>query len=81
MGFVLGEFPRFTNGVSGKGLSGWWNDASYDQTNDWRYSRKNSENNNNERNWGTSRASGGYDDRLPNQPTDGGGSNSGNGLN
>lgn len=75
------RIPQVYNGVSGKGLSGWWNDAAYDQTNDWRYSRKNSENNNNERNWGTSRASGGYDDRIPNQPTDGGGSNAGTGLN
>lgn len=75
------RIPQYYNGVSGKGFSGWWNDAAFSQVNDWRYERKNSENNNNERNWGTGNAPGGNDDRIPSQPTDGGGTNEGNGLN
>jgi len=75
------RIPQVYNGVSGKGLSGFWHDTAYSQTSDWRYSRRNSENNNNERNWGTNSASRGHGERIPRQPTDGGGSNEGNGLN
>ncbi len=75
------RIPQVYNGVSGKGLSGFWHDTAYVQTSDWRYSRRNSENNNNERNWGTNASSRGHGDRIPRQPTDGGGSNQGTGLN
>jgi len=67
------RIPQYYNGVSGKGLSGWWNDSGFKEMNDWRYDRWNSESNNNEQNWGGGR-SGNYDDtRMPDQPTDDGG--------
>jgi len=67
------RIPQYYNGVSGKGLSGWWNDSGFKEMNDWRYDRWNSESNNNEPNWGGGQ-SGSYDDtRMPDQPTDDGG--------
>jgi phage gp36-like protein len=65
--------PQYYNGVSGKGLSGWWKDSAFLERNDWRYSRLNSEGNNNlpNRRAGTVRKD--DDPRLPAQPADDGG--------
>lgn len=65
--------PQVYNGVSGKGLSGWWTDSAGSRTKDWRYDQYNSETNNNEENWS------GHTNRegiFPEQPTDKGGSTS-----
>jgi phage gp36-like protein len=73
------RIPQYYNGVSGKGFSGWWNDSGYEEVNDWRYERKNSENNNNESNWGRGGQASRSDTRTPEQPTDGGGIDVGHG--
>ncbi len=68
------RIPQYYNGVSGKGLSGWWTDSGAVERNDWRYMRLNSEQNNNEPN----RRSGvAKDDApfFPVQPADDGGRN------
>ena len=67
--------PQVYNGVSGKGLSGFWSDSGYSETDDWRYSRNNAEGNNDEGNWSSSR--GLSPDRTIDQPVDDGGSNDG----
>ena len=65
--------PQTYNGVSGKGLSGWWSDSGGAERADWRYDRLNSEVNNDDANW--KRASTGTEDaRAPVQPADDGGS-------
>ena len=65
------RIPQVYNGVSGKGLSGQWNDSGAEEVNDWRYDRTNSEVNNNDGNWrGTIRDD---DSRKPFQPADDGG--------
>jgi len=66
------RIPQVYNGVSGKGLSGWWTDSGYEEINDWRFDRLNSEGNNNEPNWKPSGGNTG-DGRLPQQPADDGG--------
>ena len=64
--------PQHYNGVSGKGLSGWWTDAGAEEVDDWRYDRLNSETNNDSSNWtGGVLADG--DSRSPVQPADDGG--------
>lgn len=68
--------PQRYNGVSGKGLSGWWTDAGADEVDDWRYDRYGAEVNNDEGNWEGGRV--GDDSRNPDQPTDDGGENQGN---
>jgi len=65
--------PQHYNGVSGKGLSGWWTDSGYSETDDWRYDRYGSESNNDQGNWDGSRSSIKDDSRNPDQPTDDGG--------
>lgn len=65
--------PQHYNGVSGKGLSGWWTDSGYSETDDWRYDRFGSESNNDQGNWDGSRSSIKDDSRNPDQPTDAGG--------
>lgn len=67
------KVPQRYNGVSGKGLSGWWTDSAGNRTRDWRYDQYNSETNNNEENWvGHTNGEG----IFPEQPTDKGGSTS-----
>ena len=65
------------NGVSGKGLSGWWSDTGAVERNDWRYDRLNSEVNNTEGNHqdSTSRDNAPF---APVQPADDGGIRYGN---
>jgi len=73
-GVISHRIPQYYNGVSGKGLSGWWVDSGFKEINDWRFDRWNSANNNNEPNRGGGGGSGNYDDsRLPEQPRDDGG--------
>ena len=71
------RIPQYYNGVSGKGLSGWWSDTGAVERNDWRYMRLNSEVNNNE---GNHRDSTNRDDApfSPVQPADDGGIDYGN---
>ena len=67
--------PQVYNGVSGKGLSGWWSDSGFSEVDDWRYDRDNAEGNNNDENWASrSHLS---PDRILDQPVDDGGSNEG----
>ena len=65
------RIPQRYNGVSGKGLSGWWNDSGAEEVNDWRYDRSNSEVNNDDNNWRGSMKD--DDSRKPQQPADDGG--------
>ena len=71
------RIPQYYNGVSGKGLSGWWSDTGAIERNDWRYDRLNSEVNNNEGNQqdSTSRDTAPF---APVQPADDGGIRYGN---
>ena len=71
------RIPQYYNGVSGKGLSGWWSDTGAVERNDWRYDRLNSEVNNNEGNQqdSTSRDTAPF---APVQPADDGGIRYGN---
>lgn len=64
------RIPQYYNGVSGKGLSGHWNDSAGDTIRDFRHDWYNAERNNNDPNFdkGTD-----YDSRLPEQPNDSGG--------
>ena len=71
------RIPQRYNGVSGKGLSGWWNDSGAEETSDWRYDRLNSETNNDEPNRRTAMEKD-DDSRSPRQPADDGGIRYGN---
>jgi len=65
------RIPQYYNGVSGKGLSGWWVDSSAEEAADFRENSINSQNNNDQSNGG-----GGVRDSSrtsPNSPTDEGG--------
>ena len=65
------RIPQYYNGVSGKGLSGWWVDSAADEATDFRENNVNSQNNNDQANGG-----GGISDGSrtnPNSPTDDGG--------
>lgn len=64
------RIPQYYNGVSGKGLSGYWTDSGADENDDWREDGQNSEKNNDEGNY----SKGGGVMRNPEQPGDGGGS-------
>lgn len=66
--------PQRYNAGSGKGLSGWWNDAGAEEVNDWRYDRSNSEVNNDEPNSRQPSVGQDTDARIPRQPSDDGGS-------
>ena len=70
------RIPQVYNGVSGKGLSGFWTDPGHSEVDDWRYSRTNSEGNNDDGNWnrGGRRLA---PDRTLDQPVDDGGNNDG----
>jgi len=63
------RIPQYYNGVSGKGLSGWWNDSAGDLTRDWRYDNYNAEDNNDEGNWDGTPVNEGL---VPEQPADDG---------
>ena len=67
------RIPQYYNGVSGKGLSGWWKDSAFVERDDFRYSRLNSEANNNEPNRKVGPVNRDGDPRLPAQPADDGG--------
>lgn len=68
------RIPQYYNGVTGRGLDGWWVDSGYDQKHDQRSSHENSQNNN-------IGNGGGYSGvREPHQPTDAGGSDPGGGT-
>jgi len=67
------RIPQNYNGVSGKGMSGWWTDSAGSRTRDWRYDQYNSETNNTEGNWPSIDNKEGI---LPEQPTDDGGNTS-----
>lgn len=58
--------PQYYNGVSGKGLSGWWTDSAGDRVQDYRYDFYNAENNNDGPNWGDD----GSNAFIPQQPAD-----------
>lgn len=62
------KVPQYYNGVSGKGLSGWWSDTGGDRVPDYRWDFFNAENNNDEPNWGDF----GDEAYLPQQPADDG---------
>ena len=64
------RIPQYYNGVSGKGLDGWWVDSSAEQKSDFRDNNVNSQNNNDDDNGATG---GGSAPREPEQPTDDGG--------
>ena len=65
------RIPQYYNGVSGKGLDGWWVDSGAEESTDIRIGGENSQNNNNFVASGTSAP------REPSQPTDDGGSEAG----
>lgn len=62
------RIPQYYNGVSGKGLSGWWTDSGADENLDWKEPGFGDETNNDEDNW-----SKGSKARLITQPGDSGG--------
>lgn len=74
-GVLSHRIPQYYNGVSGKGLSGWWVDSGYSEVDDTRYDRDNSEGNNDQDNGGG--GAGGSGGRIPSQPTEDGGENDG----
>lgn len=67
------RIPQYYNGVSGKGLDGYWVDSAADHAEDYRTGGVNSQNNNDLTNSGA----GGSAPREPQQPTDSGGSGAG----
>ena len=73
-GVISHRIPQYYNGVSGKGLSGWWTDSGYSEVDDIRYDRDNAEGNNDSDN---GVGSGLNEGRTPSQPTESGGSNDG----
>ena len=73
------RIPQYYNGVSGKGLSGWFTDSAADEDDDWRTDNSGGdEANNDQPNY--SRGGGGVV-RNPEQPADGGGSTTANSPN
>ena len=65
------RIPQYYNGVSGKGLSGWWVDSAAEEASDFRENSINSQNNNDQPN-----GNAGVSDSSrtsPNSPTDDGG--------
>jgi len=63
------RIPQYYNGVSGKGLSGWWVDSAGSLNDDWRYDKYNAETNNDNSNWEGTVVNEGY---VPEQPADDG---------
>ena len=70
--------PQYYNGVSGKGLDGWWVDSGADTQADFRTDGDNDQNNNDMGNHGNGYGSAG---REPEQPVDDGGLEPGAGSN
>lgn len=64
------RIPQYYNGVSGKGLSGQWNDSAGDLMRDFRHDWYNAERNNNDPNFNDDLSD--QDSRLPQQPADDG---------
>jgi len=62
------RIPQYYNGVSGKGLSGWWTDSAADENSDWKEAGFGDETLNDESNWEK-----GNKAQIPVQPGDGGG--------
>ena len=71
-GVLSHRIPQYYNGVSGKGLDGFWVDSASEESTDYRTDGVNSQNNNNILDSG-----GGGAPREPEQPTDGGGAGAG----
>ena len=71
------RIPQYYNGVSGKGLDGYWVDSGAEEQDDFRVDGDNSQNNNDRPNYSTKRS--GTAPREPEQPTDDGGSEPGGG--
>ena len=67
------RIPQYYNGVSGKGLGGWWVDSSSEERVDFRIDGDNAQNNNDQPNSGGSSTA----SREPQQPNDDGSSGSG----
>lgn len=67
------RIPQYYNGVSGKGLGGWWVDSSSEERADYRIDGDNTQNNNNQPNSGGSVTA----SREPQQPNDDGSTGSG----
>ena len=67
------RIPQYYNGVSGKGLGGWWVDSSSEERADYRVDGDNSQNNNDDGNGAPMSSA----PREPEQPTDIGGSGAG----
>ena len=72
------RIPQYYNGVSGKGLDGWWVDSGADTQADFRTDGDNDQNNNDMGNHGNGYGSAG---REPEQPVDDGGLEPGAGSN
>lgn len=67
------RIPQYYNGVSGKGLSGWWTDSAADEVADWRDDGDGmDQKNNDEANYERGAAN---IQRTPEQPTEDGGTN------
>lgn len=66
------RIPQYYNGVSGKGLSGWWTDTAGDRVQDYRYDFYNAENNNDDPNWGDGLGGEASNAYVPQQPADDG---------
>ena len=66
------KIPQYYNGVSGKGLSGWWTDSAGDRVQDYRYDFYNAENNNDDPNWGDGLGNEASNAYVPQQPADDG---------
>ena len=66
------RIPQYYNGVSGKGLDGWWVDSAAETESDFRTAGTNSQNNNN-----LGSGLGGSIPQTPQQPTEGGGTDQG----
>ena len=71
-GVLSHRIPQYYNGVSGKGLDGWWVDSAAEESTDFRTASTNSQNNND-----LDSGVGGGAPREPEQPTDNGGSGAG----
>lgn len=78
-GILSHRIPQYYNGVSGKGLDGWWVDSASEEGTDFRQDGENSQTNNNLGNGGTGVGGGDFNPAEPQQPQDEGGLD-GNGV-
>ena len=72
-GILSHRIPQYYNGVSGKGLDGYWIDSAADQGTDFRQDGVNSQNNNNMGNGSAGLGGGDFNPAEPQQPQDEGG--------